>query len=86
MLFYNGLYSKQFSWQPKLDGLYVHSVGAEVGSWLERAFEESEVLKVVRDLNCIKAPNPDGFSMAFFHKCWEEIKEDIIAVFKELYG
>jgi hypothetical protein len=39
-----------------------------VKNWLERHFEESEVLEVVRDLNGDKALGPDRFSMAFFFK------------------
>jgi hypothetical protein len=30
---------------------------------MEREFEESEVLEVVRNFNGDKAPGPDGFSM-----------------------
>jgi hypothetical protein len=32
-----------------------------------------------------KAPGLDGFSMAFFQKCWEVLKVDIMAVFKEFH-
>jgi hypothetical protein len=28
-----------------------------------------------------KAPSPDGFAMAFFQKCWEVLKDDIINIF-----
>jgi hypothetical protein len=43
-----------------------NSIGADESSWLERTFEESEVLEVVRDLNGNKTPGPYGLSMAFF--------------------
>jgi hypothetical protein len=43
------------------------------------------VLEVVRDLNGDKALGPNGFFMAFFQKCWEVLKEDIIEVFKEFH-
>jgi hypothetical protein len=33
---------------------------------MEREFEESEVLEVVRNFNGDNGPRPDGFSMAFF--------------------
>jgi hypothetical protein len=33
---------------------------------MEREFEESEVLEVVRSFNGVNSPRPDGFSMAFF--------------------
>jgi len=37
---------------------------------------------VLREMNGDKAPGPDGFSMAFFQKCWGGgVKQDIMAVF-----
>ena len=32
-----------------------------------------------------KAPGPDGFSLAFYHHCWEVVKRDVLAVFEEFY-
>jgi hypothetical protein len=29
---------------------------------------------VLREMNGDKAPGPDGFSMAFFQKCWGVLK------------
>ena len=40
---------------------------------------------MVRKLKGDKAPGLDGFSMAFFHKCWKVVKKDMIAVFKEFH-
>jgi hypothetical protein len=40
--FYNNLYSEQFSWWPKLDGLSFDSIGEVEANWLERVFEEGE--------------------------------------------
>ena len=54
--FYNWLYSEQFSCRPKLDGLSFLSNEVDEKNWLERDFEESEVLEVVRGLNGDKAP------------------------------
>jgi len=28
-----------------------------------------------------KAPGPDGFTMAFFHKCWSVVEKDVMAFF-----
>jgi hypothetical protein len=39
-------------------------------AWMEREFDENEVWEVVRKLKGDKTPGPDGFSMAFFQKCW----------------
>lgn len=57
MQFYDRLFSKQFCWQPKLDGLAFYSIYEEA-SWLERLFEESEVLEVVKGMNSEKAMGP----------------------------
>jgi hypothetical protein len=80
--FYKQLYFEQLSWRPKLDGPFFNSVGADEGSWLERAFEECKVFEVGRALNEDKAPDPDGYSVAFFQTCWV-IKEDFMDVSKE---
>ena len=37
--------------------------------WLEKLFEESEVLEVIKEFNGDKSPGLDGFSMAFFQAC-----------------
>lgn len=81
--FYTQLYSEQYSWRPKLDGLSFQSIGEEEDSWLKREFEDIEVFEVVKTLNGDKAPSPNGFSLGFFRTCWEVLKEDIMAVFRE---
>jgi hypothetical protein len=45
--------------------------------WLERAFEESEVLE---------APSLDDFSSAFFYYCWEVLNIDIMNVFYKFHA
>jgi hypothetical protein len=52
--------------QPKLDGLAFESIDDEETSWLERPFKERKVFEVVKDMNSEKAPDPNGFTMAFF--------------------
>ena len=32
-----------------------------------------------------KAPGLDGFSLAFYHHCWEVVKRGVLAVFEEFY-
>ena len=59
--FYKQLYSEQYIWRTKLDGLSFLSIYVE-----EREFEESEVLEVTRNLNGDKALGLVEFSMAFF--------------------
>lgn len=33
-----------------------------------------------------KAPGPDGFTMGFFIKCWEVLKQDIMEVFHNFHS
>jgi len=83
--YYDTLYTEQSSWRPRVDGISFSSIDADECLWLERAFEEQEVWEVVRDMNGDKAPGPDGFSMAFFQKCWGILKKYIMAVFSEFH-
>jgi hypothetical protein len=76
--FYDKLFTKQFSWWPKLDGLPFDFIEEVEASWLVRLFEENEVLKVVKGMNSDKVPGLDGFTMAFFQLSWDMIKEDIM--------
>jgi hypothetical protein len=41
---------------------------------------------VVNNFNGDKAPRRGEFFMAFFQKCWEVLKEDIMAVFREFHS
>jgi hypothetical protein len=59
------IYSARLNWRPKLDSLTFNTVDAEEASWLERAFEESEVFEVVKALNGDEAPSLDGFLFGF---------------------
>jgi hypothetical protein len=67
--FYQKLFHEPSRWRPRVDGISFDSISDSDASWLERAFEEEEVKKVVSALNGDKAPGPDGFSMAFFQAC-----------------
>ena len=41
---------------------------------LEKEFSKEEVIQVLREMEGDKAPGPDGFTMAFFHKSWRVCK------------
>jgi len=81
--YYDKLYTEQNTWRPRVDGLSFSSIDVEERLWLECDFE---VWEVVRDLNGDKAPSPDGFTMAFFQKCWVVLKQDIMAVFSKFHN
>ncbi|XP_035551741.1 uncharacterized protein LOC108989210 [Juglans regia] len=78
--FYEKLFSEEYSWRPKLDGMFFDSIDEASADWLERAFEEDEVLDVVRGMARDKGSGPDGFSMAFFQSCWDIVRDNIMKV------
>jgi hypothetical protein len=81
--FYKKLYSEQYQWRPRTDDLSFLSIDEDDRLWVEREFEEDEIWGVIRNFKCDNAPRPDGFTMAFFQKCWEILKTDIITMLKE---
>jgi hypothetical protein len=67
--FYDRLFTQQFGWPPKLDDLVFYSIDEEETPWLERPFDKSEVVEVMKSMNSDKAPAFDGYTMAFFQVC-----------------
>jgi len=68
-----------------VEGLPFLSIDEDESVLLERDFEK-EVWDVIRELNGDKAPGPDSFTMAFFQKCWDILKYDIMAIFAEFHS
>jgi hypothetical protein len=83
--YYASLYQEHEPWRPTIDGLDFDLISDEEQAMLERKFDRDEVLQVVNDLQGDKAPGPDGFTMAFFQKCWSVLEEDIMGFFEEVH-
>jgi hypothetical protein len=81
--FYKKLYSEQYQWRARADDLSFLSIDEDDRIWMECEFEEDEIWGVIRNFKGDKAPALDGFTIAFFQKCWKILKTDIIAVLKE---
>ena len=64
--YYESLFSEPLSWRPRLDNLEFDRLNGEEASRLEAPLEEREVREVIKGMDRDKAPDPDGFSMAFF--------------------
>ena len=79
--FYHSLYQEGESWRPEVDGLPFDSIDPFDRDLLERPFDREEVIQVVQNLQGDKAPGPDGFTMAFFQKCWRTVEADVMAFF-----
>nr|XP_023896467.1 uncharacterized protein LOC112008368 [Quercus suber] len=83
--FYKQLYLEDVAHRPILDDMEFSSILVEDASWLDRPFEEEEVIGVINDFNDDKAPSLNGFSTAFFQSCWGVLKTEIMAIFHNFY-
>ena len=56
-----------------MDGLDFACIEEEERLSLEKEFTKEEVIQVLREMEGDKAPDPYGFIMAFFQKCWSVV-------------
>ena len=64
-----------------MEGLDFACIEEEERQFLEKKFMKEEVIQVLREMEGDKAPGPDGFTMAFFQKCWSVVEKDVMDVF-----
>ena len=72
-------------WRPSVDGLDFACIREDERLSLEREFSKEEVTQVLAEMEGDKAPGPDGFTMAFFQKCWSVVEVDVMAVFEHFH-
>ncbi|KAH7863089.1 hypothetical protein Vadar_013200 [Vaccinium darrowii] len=60
--FYESLFREEEVFRPRVDGTDFDSISGEDASWLERPFDEAEVVAALKALNGDKAPGPDGLT------------------------
>ena len=68
-----------------MDRLHVSAITTEDVDWLERPFDEVEVLNVVKGLNGDKALGPDGLLLAFFQACWSIVRAVVMVECQEFH-
>nr|XP_023926404.1 uncharacterized protein LOC112037817 [Quercus suber] len=81
VLFYQGLYEETNFGRPTMDNLDFACIEEEERLSLEEEFSKEEVIQVLRELEGDKAPSPDGFTLAFFYKCWNVVEKDVMDFF-----
>lgn len=54
-------------------------------SMLEAPFTQDEIKETINSMLSDKAPGSDGFTGAFFKKCWEIIKEDVTEAMNSMF-
>ena len=63
---YQDLLSDPSGWHPSMSSLEFDSIGREKAARLEEMFSLEEVYLALSELNGDKAPEPDGFPIAFW--------------------
>jgi hypothetical protein len=83
--FYHSLYQESEAWRSEVDGLAFDSIKPTDRDFLERPFDREEVVQVLQNLQGDKAPGQDGFTIAFFQKCWRVVEMNVMTFFGEIY-
>jgi hypothetical protein len=83
--FYENMFCEAEEWRLHVDGVHFASISEDEQAVLERRFDREEIIQVLKDFQGDKAPDPDGFTMAFFQKCWRVVEKDIMDFFEEVY-
>ena len=84
--FVKKLYQEPEAQRPTIDGLEFACLDEIERSILEREFEKEEIIEALMEAECDKALGPDGFTMAFFQKCWSVLEGDVMAFFKDFHN
>ncbi|XP_058773250.1 uncharacterized protein LOC131647368 [Vicia villosa] len=79
------LYKEEDRERPIPEGLVFNAIEEDDVSWLERRFSEEEIKEAVWSCDGNKSPDPDGFTLEFFKRNWEVLKEDVFLFVKDFY-
>jgi hypothetical protein len=83
--FYQDLYFERMHWRPFLGRVDFTSLEVKEATHLERPFSEEEVVLALNQISGEKAPSPDGFTLAFFHHCWDVVKKEVLDSLQDFY-
>ena len=77
--------SEEHSWKTDIEGLQLQRLNHVEAEGLEQPFTEEEIHAALMGMNGDKALGSNGFTMAFWHSCWDFVKEEIMDLFKEFF-
>ena len=78
-------FSESSRWRADIGSLHFNQICLQEAEMLELPFTEGEVQAALMEMNGDKAPSPDGFSLFFWQRCWDFVKEEILEMLKEFY-
>ena len=79
---FHSLLTKTGEWRPYCEGLSVKALWGDNEAMLEAPFSEEEVLFALSARSGDKAPDPNGFSMAFWQASWDFLKGEVMDFFR----
>ncbi|KAG5598653.1 hypothetical protein H5410_030023 [Solanum commersonii] len=84
--FYKKLYTEPKEWRPSENISNHPTITTDENEVLQAAFEEQEVFECLKMCAIDKAPSPDSYTMGFYLKCWDIIKQDIMGAFHNFHS
>lgn len=82
-MFYCRLFTEEEFCRPTTAVDLLTHLSLEERGAISQPFSKEEVHEVVFSLAGDRVLGPDGFPLAFFKKCWEVIKADLLAAIRE---
>ncbi|RVW81724.1 LINE-1 retrotransposable element ORF2 protein [Vitis vinifera] len=78
-------FSESSEWKADIGSLPFNQICLQEAETLELPFTEGEVQTTLMEMNGDKAAGPNGFSLFFWQRCWDFVKEEILEMFKEFH-
>ena len=82
---FKNLMSAPRVWCPSLPELSFNEIESGVVAKLEEVFSEEEIWTTISGLNGERAPELDGFPLAFWSFSWDFVKPEVLDFFKEFH-
>ena len=82
---YQNLFTKENYEEILIDNLNWNPISYSHQSELCKPFDEKEIKSTVMSISNEKAPRPDGYTMLFYKKYWNDLKGDLLNVFKNFH-
>ena len=69
--YFQNLFSKSWEVRPLVIDNFISQLDSQACRELVDVFSWEEILNAIKTSDGNNAPEPDGFTMLFIHKCWD---------------
>lgn len=80
--YYVGLYKENIVQRPFMEDNQFSTISSTDKIRLESPISEDEILGTIKEIECNKAPGPDGYPIEVFTRFWKILGEDFMKVVK----